>query len=90
MDLIFIIKTFFIGTSFGTLFFSLIFLLFPDLYFRIEDAVGRDLFGSTTFLTALEGRVNFLNDWIFKYRLLFGTLFVLLSLYNIRSLISLK
>ena len=87
MEFIIIIKFILLGASFGTLFFSLIFLLFPDLYIRIEDSVNMEIFESTTFLTALEGKINFLNDWIFQNRLVFGTLFVFLSFYNIKSLI---
>ena len=87
MEFFVISKYIFLGTSFGTLFFSLIFLLFPDLYVRIENTVNMELFESTTFLTALEGKIDFLNDWIFKNRIIFGILFVLLSLYNIKSLI---
>lgn len=81
------IKIFFLGTSCGTLFFSLIFLLFPDLYFSIEDMFDANVVPSAKFLTTVEGEINFLNDWIIKHRLIFGTLFVLLSLYNIKSLI---
>jgi hypothetical protein len=46
-----------------------------------------EVFTSKAFFTALEGKINFLNDWIFRYRLIFGTLFVFFSLYNIRSFV---
>ena len=87
MELFTITKYLLVGTSFGTLFFSLIFLLFPDLYIRIEEAVNMDLMKSTTFFTVLEGKIDVINDWIFKNRIFFGVLFVTLSIYNIRSLI---
>lgn len=87
MDIFSIIKVAFLGTSCGTLFLSLIFLLFPDLYFSIEEMLDIELFHSTHFLTVVEGEINILNEWIIKYRLIFGLLFVLLSLYNIKSLI---
>lgn len=87
MDAFSFIKVFFLGTSYGTLFFSLIFLLFPDLYFSIEEMFDADIVPTVKFLTVVEGEVNFLNDWIIRHRLVFGTLFVLLSLYNIKSLI---
>ena len=89
MDLFLIIKYVLLFTSFGTLVLSLIFLLFPDLYSHIEEVVNSEVLESTDFFTVLEGKINFLNDWIFKNRLIFGSLFVLLSLYNINSLVAL-
>ena len=89
IEVINILKYIFLGASFGTLFFSLIFLLFPDFYIRIENTVSMELFESNTFFTGLEGKINFLNDWIFANRLIFGILFVALSIYNIKSLIAL-
>ena len=87
MEIVAIIRFICLGASFGTLCLSLIFLLFPDLYLRIEEIVDLELISETDFFTTLEGKINFLNDWIFKNRIFFGILFVLLSFYNIKSLI---
>ena len=66
-------------------------LQYPDYNFSGDyDDFSGDFSGQeNTFFTALEGKVNFLNDWIFQNRILFGTLFVAFSLYNIKSLIQL-
>ena len=80
-----IIKLVCLGTSFVTLLLSLIFLLFPRLYFRIEEIVDAEILPTTEFFTALEGRINFINDWVFKNRVVFGVLFVSCSMYNIKS-----
>ncbi|MDD5352846.1 MAG: hypothetical protein PHS93_06755 [Candidatus Omnitrophica bacterium] len=69
------------------LIFSLIFLLSLELYLRLEEIANTELGLTAVFLTVLEEKINFLNDWIFKHRLACGILFVLLSLHNIKSLI---
>jgi len=91
MEIFATFKIILLGSSFGTLFCSLIFLLFPDLYLRIEAAMNLEMLVSSapSFLPVVEGKINFLNDWIFSNRMFFGTLFVLLSIYNIKSLIQL-
>jgi len=87
MEIFHIAKIILISTSFGTLFLSLVFLLSPELYSRIEDMVNSELIKSTAMTTVLEGRINFLNDWIIRNRAFFGILFIVLSIFNIRSLV---
>ena len=87
MEIIAIIKTILLAASYATCVLSIIFLLFPNLYMRIESTLNSDLLQGAQFFTSLEGKIDFLNDWIIQNRMIFGTLFVLLSLYNIKSLI---
>lgn len=64
---------------------SLIFMLSPELYRRIEEFLGFEFGGGSGFVTLLEGRINFLNDWIFQNRVFFGPLFAVLAAWNTRN-----
>ena len=87
MELIAIVKIALLVASLTTFVLSLIFLFSPELYFRLEDRLNSDIISRVEFLTVVEGKVNVINDWIFENRIIFGTLFVLLSLYNVKSLL---
>jgi hypothetical protein len=84
-----IVKYILLGDSFITLTLSLIFLLSPKIYLRLEEILSIEIFPETVWLTVLEGKINFINDWIFQNRVVFGTLFVFVSLYNIKTIIAL-
>ncbi len=66
---------------------SLIFMLSPSLYQQIEEFLGFELGGGSSFNTILEGKINFINDWIFKNRAFFGPLFAVLAAWNTRNAI---
>jgi len=86
MEILAIIKIVLLVASLFTFIFSLIFLFLPDLYLRMEALLNKDVIQSVEMVTALEGKIDFVNDWLFENRVISGTLFVLLSLYNIKSL----
>ncbi len=80
------IKTALIVFSSLATFLSLVFMLFPDQFRRIEELLGLEFGGGTAdFSTILEGKINLVNDWVYKNRLLFGPLFVILAALNTRS-----
>lgn len=87
MELIAVVKIVLLVASLVTAILSLIFLFSPELYVRLEERLNSDVIGRVEFLTVVEGKVDVINDWIFENRIIFGTLFVLLSLYNIKSLL---
>ncbi|MGE5280109.1 MAG: hypothetical protein ACM3L6_05130 [Deltaproteobacteria bacterium] len=61
---------------------SLVFMLAPELFNAIEEFLGFEFGGSTVFLTALEGRVMFLHNWVFSNRFVFGPILSLLAAVN--------
>ena len=64
-------------------FLSLVFVISPHLFSRIEEFLGLELGGA--FVTVLEGKINFVNDWVYKNRLFFGSLFAILAALNTRN-----
>ncbi len=66
---------------------SLIFMLNPKLFRKIEEFLGME-FGNSgeSFATVLEGKINFVNDWVFNNRIIFGPLFALVAAINTRNL----
>lgn len=63
---------------------SLVFMLLPDLFDKIEEFLGLE-FGGEQFITVLEGRVNLLNDWISKNRVLLGPILAVLAAINTKN-----
>ena len=80
-----IIKAFVIVFSSLATFLSLVFMLSPSFFSRIEEFLGMEFGGSAAFATVLEGRINLLNDWVCRNRVFFGPLFAILGAMNIRS-----
>ncbi|MBI5873173.1 MAG: hypothetical protein HZB36_03410 [Candidatus Omnitrophica bacterium] len=66
---------------------SLIFMLSTELYRRIEEFLGFEFGAGAGFATLLEGKVNFLNDWVYQNRVFFGPLFAILAAWNTRNAI---
>ena len=83
--LLLIFKAFIIVFSSIATFLSLVFMLSPELFSKIEEVLGMEFGGSSSFATVLEGRINFLNDWLFRNRILIGPLFALLGAMNTRN-----
>ena len=80
------IKTALIVFSSLATFLSLIFMLFPEEFRKIEEFLGLEFGGgSADFSTILEGKINLINDWVYKNRLLFGPLLAVLAAINTRS-----
>ena len=86
-SLFYLFKSILIGASGGTLFLSLVLFISPNLYLKIEETLNFDLIPSAQFITILEGRIDFFNDYIIRYRIFFGPLFIILSIYNLKSLL---
>ena len=63
---------------------SVIFMLSPSLFRAIEEFLGLE-FGAGSYVTILEGKINFLNDWIGRNRVFFGPLFAILAALNTRN-----
>jgi len=78
-------KAFVIVFSTLATFLSLVFMLFPSFFSKIEEFLGMEFGGSAAFVTVLEGRINFLNDWVSRNRAFFGPLFAILGAINIRN-----
>ena len=67
-------------------FLSLIFMLSPELFRKIEEFLGLEFGGgSADFSTMLEGKINFLNDWIYDNRVFFGPFLAVLAAINTRN-----
>lgn len=63
---------------------SLVFMLSPGLFAKIEEFLGLE-FGGEQFITVLEGRISFLNDWINKNRVVFGPILAVLAAINTKN-----
>lgn len=63
---------------------SLIFMLSPRLFRSIEEFLGLE-FNSRIYVTVLEGKVDFINDWIHRNHSIFGPLFAVLAALNMRN-----
>jgi len=80
-----IFKAFLMVFSSLATFLSLVFMLSPSFFSKIEEFLGMEFGGSAAFATVLEGRINFLNDWVCRNRVLFGPLFAVLGALNTRN-----
>jgi len=76
------------GTG-AILFISLVLLLAPDVYLRLDDIFSFKLMPKSEFVSNLEGQISYINEWILNNRMIFGSIFTFLSLYNIHNLYSL-
>lgn len=63
---------------------SLIFMLSPQLFSRIEEFLGLEL-GASAYVTILEGKINFFNDWVSRNRVIFGPLLAIVAAINTRN-----
>lgn len=64
---------------------SLIFMLSPGLFSKIEEVLGFEFGSSQQFVTVLEGRINFLNDWIARNRVILGPVLVIIAAINTKN-----
>ena len=71
----------FIFSAFSV-FMSLVLMVSPKTFTKIEEFLGLEFGPSMTFNTVLEGRVNFVNDWVFKNHWFFGPLLAVLAALN--------
>lgn len=79
-----IFKALLIVFSAAATFLSLVFMLSPQLFSRIEEILGLEL-GASAYVTILEGKINFLNDWVARNRVFFGPLFAVIAAINTRN-----
>lgn len=63
---------------------SVVFMCSPRLFSAIEEILGLE-FGGDQFVTVLEGKINFLNDWIGKNRIILGPVMAILAAINTRN-----
>ena len=80
-----IFKMFLIVFNVAATFLSLVFMLSPELFRAIEEFLGFEFGGNTSFATILEGKINFVNDWIYDNRTFFGPMFALIAALNTRN-----
>ncbi len=86
MDMTFyFIKAALVVFSFLATILSVIFMLAPGLFDRIEEFLGLEVGGSAVFLTVLEGRVMFVHNWVFDNRFVFGPILSVLAAINTRN-----
>jgi hypothetical protein len=64
---------------------SLLFMLCPSGFRALEEMMGLEIGWQTTVTTVLEGRINLINDWVYKNHFLFGPLLALIAAFNTRS-----
>jgi|GEM_PF-874724 len=81
----FFLKGGLIVVSFLATVLSLIFMLAPAFFSRIEEFLGLEVGGSVVMLTVLEGRVMFVHDWAFNNRFVLGPLLSVLAAINTRN-----
>jgi len=81
----FFFKAALIVFSFLATILSLIFMLAPSLFNKIEEFLGLEIGGSASFVTVLEGRMMFVHDWVFGNRLVFGPVLSVLAAVNTRN-----
>jgi hypothetical protein len=84
MDLMTFKLILFVFSFFATV-LSLIFMLSPRLFSQVEELLGLEFGTSTDFATVLEGRINIINDWVFKHRLIIGPILSILAALNTRN-----
>ena len=64
---------------------SVIFMLSPGLFNRIEEILGMEIGGYTSFAVALEGKINIINDWVGRNRAITGPVLAILAAINTRN-----
>ncbi len=63
-------------------FLSFVFMLSPPLFSKFEEFAALEFGDNVSFTTVLEGRINFLDDWLHKHRMFIGPLLIFLSGWN--------
>jgi len=79
---LFIFKVSVILFSAAAAILMLIFSFAPKLYMRIENFLALEFGGGDTYVTVLEGEVDFLNVWLIRYRYFFAPLLAVLAAIN--------
>ncbi len=64
---------------------SVIFMFSAQLFSRIEEFLGFEFGSGQQFITVLEGKINFLNDWINRNRIIFGPIMAVMAAINTRN-----
>lgn len=64
---------------------SLVFMLSPEIFRKVEEFLGFEFGEGAGFATVLEGKVNFLNDWVYSNRVFFGPILAVLAAMNTRN-----
>jgi hypothetical protein len=63
----------------------LVFMLALPVFRRIEESLGTQLGSRSTFISAIEGDIDVINDWVYKNHVVFGPIFAVLSAMNTRN-----
>lgn len=82
---IIVIKIFLVIFSSLASFLSLVLMASPTVFLKIEEYLSLEFGGSADFVTVLEGKINFLNDWVLDNRIFFGPFLAILAALNTRS-----
>ncbi|MFH1692107.1 MAG: hypothetical protein ABIC68_06050 [Candidatus Omnitrophota bacterium] len=64
---------------------SLIFMLSADMFSKIEEFLGFEFGGSRQLVTVLEGRINLVNDWVARNRVVLGPVLAVLAAINTKN-----
>lgn len=75
-------KVLLIFFSASSAYLSLIFLVSPAKFKKIEKFLEQEFGGGSTYVTVLEGEIDFVNVWVFNNRYFFGPLFIILAVLN--------
>ena len=79
---LFIFKVSVMFFSVASALLMLVFSMAPKVYVQIEKFLALEFGGGDSYVTVLEGEVDFLNVWLIRYRLFFGPLLAVLSAIN--------
>jgi hypothetical protein len=64
---------------------SLLFMLSPGSFRVLEEMMGLEIGWETSVTTVLEGRINIVNDWLYRNHVFFGPLLALIAAWNTRN-----
>lgn len=63
---------------------SIIFTFSIDLYRRIEEKAGLEIFSNPTLIPILEGNIDFINEWIEENHRIIGPILIASSIVDLR------
>ena len=64
---------------------SLLFMLNPQTFRYLEEAMGMEIGWESSVSTILEGRITIVNDWAYRNHFFLGPLLAILAAWNTRS-----
>ncbi len=64
---------------------SLLFMLFPDRFRKLEEVLGLEIGWESSLTTVLEGKITVINDWAYRNHIYFGPLLAIIAALNTRN-----